>query len=300
MSPALPRVVVFGSANVDTFHRVPALPAAGETVLGTGLLVAVGGKGANQAIAAARAGADVAFLGATGRDAEGARIRATLDAAGVATEHVLDLDAPTGRAVILVDDAGENVIVVALGANSELTPGHVAALSPAIAGASVLVVQGEAPAAATAAAVRAAAQAGVRVVVNLAPVVDLGGAERDADPLVLNEVEAAQLLGVLVTGPESRDAVAALAGHARSAVVTLGAQGALVVADGTVRHVPAPAPSHVVDTTGAGDAFVGVLAAALAAGRDLDAAVGDAVRAATASVEVLGAGESYPAFTLGD
>ena len=298
--PDRPSVVVFGSANVDSFYRVTVLPQPGETVLGTGLLTAVGGKGANQAIAAARAGVEAHFLGAVGRDADGARVVESLTAAGVVTDDLLRLEhTPTGRAVILVDDAGQNVIVVTVAANGALTPAHVVTLAPALARADVLVVQGEVPTTATAAAIEAAAAAGVRVVVNLAPYVDLGGAERRADPIVVNEVEASQLLGRAVTGPESVDVVAGLGRRAVSAVVTLGAAGALVVEGGTVTHVPAPVPERVVDTTGAGDAFVGVLAAALAGGSPLGIAVAEAVRAATASVEVLGAGESYPRFALG-
>lgn len=298
--PDRPTVVVFGSANVDSFYRVAVLPRPGETVLGTGLLTAVGGKGANQAIAAARAGVESRFLGAVGRDADGARIVESLSSAGVVTDDLLRLEhAPTGRAVILVDDAGQNVIVVTVAANGALTPAHIAASAAVLTTADVLVVQGEVPTSATAAAIETAAEAGVRVVVNLAPYVDLGGAERHADPIVVNEVEASQLLGQPVTGPESADVVAGLARRAVSAVVTLGALGALVVEGGGVRHVPAPVPERVVDTTGAGDAFVGVLAASLATGSSLGTAVAEAVRAATASVEVLGAGESYPRFELG-
>jgi ribokinase len=299
MDASRPCVVFFGAANLDSFYRVTALPMPGETVLGTGLVTAVGGKGANQAIAAARTGVDARFLGAVGRDADGARVVDSLTAAGVAVDGLIRLEhAPTGRAVILVDEQGQNVIVVTAAANNALTPGHVEVVADTIADAAVLVVQGEIPAAATSAAIDTADRSGVRVIVNLAPYIDLEEAIGSADPLVLNEIEATQLLGRAVTGPESIEVVADLTRHARSAVVTVGAAGALVVEQGAVTHVPAPVAARVVDTTGAGDAFVGVLAAALASGFGLHDGVVQAVHAATASVEALGAGESYPDFQL--
>lgn len=290
-SAASGRVLVVGSANLDTFLRVERMPRPGETVRGTGVFTAVGGKGVNQAIAAARTGSPAAFVGAVGEDAEGERVLGVLAAAGVDVSGVVRSSTPTGRATILLDEAGENSIILTPGANAEV------ALPRRLPEAAVLVVQGELPASVSIAALAAAAEAGMRAIVNLAPVLDLGGAERVGDPLVLNEVEAEQLLGVRVDGGDA-EALERVRAHARSTVVTLGAAGALIVERDRVTPVPAPPPARVVDTTGAGDAFVGVLAAALARGADLVAATGAAVAAATASVEVLGAGESYPAFAL--
>jgi ribokinase len=299
MDASRPRVVFLGAANVDSFYRVDALPTPGETVLGSGPVTAVGGKGANQAIAAARTGVAVKFLGAVGGDGAGKRIVRTLENAGVDVHRLITLEnEPTGRAVILVDAQGQNEIIVSPAANGRLTVGHVERFAGAIGEAAVLVVQGEIPTAVTVAAIGVAGRAGVRVVLNLAPYVDLGPAIACADPLVLNEVEATQLLGRPVTGVESSDAVAELTRFARSGVVTIGAAGALVVDDSGVAHIPAPAPRHLVDTTGAGDAFVGVLAAALAGGAALRESAASAVYAATESVAVLGAGESYPEFAL--
>ncbi|WP_395640808.1 ribokinase [Pseudolysinimonas sp.] len=301
VNSATPRVAVLGGINHDTFLRVSALPQPGETVIGTGLLRALGGKAANQAIAVARSGVGAVLLGAVGDDADGARLVDSLAAASVDVGDLLRLEhVPTGRAMILVDDAGQNVIVVTPAANGQLTAAHVAGFDATIASATVLVVQGEITAATTIAAVLAAERHGVRTIVNLAPYGDLGAALPLADPLVLNEIEASQLLGRAVEGPGSTAVVAELSRVARSAVVTLGADGALVVDQtGTVRHHPAPAAATVVDTTGAGDAFVGVLAAAIACGLSLDVAVARAVQAATASIGVLGAGEYYPDFDLG-
>jgi ribokinase len=298
---ATPRVAVLGGVNHDTFLRVPVLPQPGETVIGTGMLRALGGKAANQAIAVARSGVGVVLLAAVGDDTDGARLVDALKAAAVDVSQLLRLEhVPTGRAMVLVDDAGQNVIVVTPAANGQLTTAHVAAFDATIAGASVLVVQGEITPATTIAGVLAAERHGVRTIVNLAPFGDLGAAVAVADPLVLNEIEAGQLLGRTIDGTGSTAAVAGLARVARSAVVTLGADGALVVDQtGTVRHHPAPTAAAVVDTTGAGDAFVGVLAAGLACGLDLDVAVARAVDAATASIGVLGAGEHYPDFDLG-
>lgn len=298
---ARPRVAVLGGVNADTFLRVHALPQPGETVLGAGLLRALGGKAANQSIAVARAGIEVTLLAAVGDDPEGARLTKSLELVGVRVDRVLRLaQAPTGRATILVDDSGQNVIVVTPAANGLLTPEHIAGFEADIAASDALVVQGEIPLAATAAAVLAAERHGVRAIVNLAPYGDLGPALALADPLVVNEIEASQLLGRSIGGSGSTVAAAELAERARTAVVTLGAEGALVIAtDASVTHVPAPVASEVVDTTGAGDAFVGVLAAGLASGLGLEDAVVRSVAAATASVGVLGAGESYPRFDLG-
>lgn len=300
-SPTPSGVTVLGGINLDTFLRVASLPHPGETVLGSGLLQALGGKAANQAVAVARAGVAVTLVGALGDDPEGERLIRTLSGAGVGTDRLLQMPrTQTGRATVLVDDAGQNVIIVTPAANGTLTAETIDQFSVDITSAKILVVQGEVPLAASGAAVLLAARNGVRSIVNLAPYGDFGAALAAADPLVVNEVEASQLLGREVTGTGSIEVIAELSSLARSAVVTLGAEGAVLVdRDGTVQHIPTPLAPEVVDTTGAGDAFVGVLAAALARDLPLAAAVQRAVEAATASIGVLGAGESYPTFDLG-
>lgn len=291
------RVTVFGSANLDLVVRCGSLPQDGETVLARSAAWSIGGKGANQAVAAARAGAGVLFVGAVGTSAEGLRLRRFLEAQGV--EVVLrDVgDAPAGLAVILVADGGENRIAVVPGANAAVDEAQAHAVRDRIAASDVLVVQGELPVPATRAAVRLARDAGVRTLINLAPAVDLGAELACADPLVVNEIEAGQLLGErLLTVRQIQSAAPYLRALARSIVVTVGAEGAvLVTADGTV-HVPAPRVAEVRDTTGAGDAAVGVMAAALAGGLPLAQATRLAVAAGSLSVTVEGAGENYPDF----
>lgn len=294
----LPRVVIVGSINADVIVRVDHLPRVGETVLGTARMVALGGKGANQAVAVARTGVTVSMVGAVGSDAEGRRMLARLSGAGVEVGSIATIaDCSTGRAYVWVDDEGDNMIVVVSGANDRVNAGTVVGAAKTIAAADVLVVQGEIPAQAITAVLEQAHNAGKRVILNLAPFSNLGAALSQADPLVVNEVEAAQLLGreVAIMNDEIAREVAH---YARSAVITLGADGALVVCGGEVRHIQAPQAGVVVDTTGAGDAFVGVLAAALASQRDLFDATVLAVCAATTSICVDGAGDRYPTFSL--
>lgn len=289
------RVVVVGSINVDEVVGVAALPAPGETVLGWERATGLGGKGANQAVAAAVAEGDVALFGAVGADSHGAMAREQLAAYGVDTSLVATLDeTPTGRALVMLSEAGENSIIVIGGANQALD--ERALTQDVLHDAAVLVLQGEVPPV-NLAALRSAADLGVRAVVNLAPVHDLGDALALADPLVVNEIEAGQLIGTgLATVQDVLDAERRLRALARSVVVTLGASGAVLITEDTADHLPAPRPERVRDTTGAGDALVGVLAAALAQGFDLRAAAERAVRAASLSVTEIGASASYQTF----
>jgi ribokinase len=288
-------VVVVGSVNRDYVCRVDVLPAPGETVLGGEASVGSGGKGGNQAVAASLLGARTALVARVGRDDDGRALVADLNAAWVDTAEVAPCERRTGMAFVLVDAHGENSIVVAPGANLALegrTTGRVvrALLEPT----GVLVTQAEIPHEALAAAVEAAAGVGCRPVVNLAPyrplVEELLAL---CDPLVVNESEAGGLLDREVRGTEqARAAVAELATRARSVVVTVGADGAVVGEGGRVEHVPAE-PVEAVDTTGAGDAFTGALAAALSAGCDLVEAVRIGVRAGTYAVGRRGAQASF-------
>jgi ribokinase len=269
------RVVVLGSLNVDLVTEVDRHPRPGETVLATGPLTRhAGGKGGNQAVAAAEAGAGVLLLGCVGADADGERYLARLRSRGVDPSGVRTVPGtPTGQAWITVDADGENAIVVLPGANAEVSRTDLEALDRLGPG-DVLLAQLEVPVAVVAAAVRAAHARGARVVVNAAPYAalphDVAGL---ADPLVVNEHEALALADSgVVPG---------------SVLVTFGGEGCSW--DGERFDAVAVAPERVVDTTGAGDAFCGALAAALAAGASRDAAVRAASEAGAAAVQRQGA-----------
>jgi ribokinase len=284
-------VLVVGSANMDLLIRVDALPAAGETLLGADAVWRPGGKGANQAVAAALGGARVRMVGAVGADAHGEAVRKALSSAGVDISLLRRQDAvETGMAVVLVARDGENAIVVSPGANSTLTSADAQAAAGLKAG-DVLLVQMEVPAEVVVEAVAAAAAAGSRSVLNLAPA---AGIERSCleqvDVLVVNESEAEFLLGRGLPDAGARrggaDELRQL-GPA-SVVLTAGGDGAVLADSAGVRDVPALAV-EVVDTAGAGDAFVGVLCAELARGETLDAAVVAATRAGAVAVQSPGA-----------
>jgi len=291
-SAAGPAVAVVGSLNLDLVVRVPKLPGPGETVSGEDVFANPGGKGANQAVAAARLGRRVAMVGCVGDDQAGRDLLGSLAADRVDTAGVrVAAGVPSGTAFITVDGAGENQIVVSPGANARLTPDDVAAAGPALAAAAVTLVQLEVPLETVAAAARAA---GGLVVLNPAPVQGLPeGLVGEVDVLVPNRVELAQLAGAPV--PAGVEEAAALAGRlaARAVVVTLGADGALVVEDGRTGRVPA-VPVRPVDTTAAGDAFCGGLADALAGGAALLDAARWAVRVAAAACTRQGAQASLP------
>lgn len=290
-------LLVVGSVNADLVVRVPRHARPGETVLGGDLAVHPGGKGANQAVAAARLGADVAFAGRVGSDAYGAMLLDRLRADGVDTALVATDEGPSGVALITVDERGENAITVAPGANSRFRPEHVAALLPVLRRARVVSVQLEIPHDTVAEVVRRCGEAGTRVMVNPSPGPWFAAAEVMGlcDPLVVNEHEA----GVAAATESPRTPVerarralellGAAGGRPRSLVLTLGASGAVCVGgDGEPVHVPAPAV-RAVDTTGAGDAFAGALGRCLARGDALVDAVRFAVRVGAAAVTAEGA-----------
>ena len=283
-----PRVVVVGSANMDLVATAPRLPRPGETVLGTDFVTVAGGKGANQAIAVARAGGAATLLGAIGSDSFGVTLKARIAGAGVNTAHLRVVYGASGVALVGVSAAGEHAIVVTPGANSAFTDLTAAELD-AIRAADVLVAQVEIPVETVTRAARAARDAGTRVVLNAAPPRDLPAELLDAvDLLVVNEVEARAL------GAGGREDPAALLAVAPRAVLTLGAQGAWYVdRDGRTVHVPA-FRVDMVDSTGAGDAFTGALAVAWGEGRDLVDAVRWASAAGAACASRLGASVSLP------
>lgn len=256
-------VVVVGSANMDLVVNTPTLPRPGETVLGGEFATVPGGKGANQAIAAARAGARCVFIGAVGRDAFGTALRDNLAASGVDTQRLRTVAGPSGVALIAVDAEAENLIVVAPGANASLTRLEVQDRL-AIEAADVLLCQLEVPLPAVAQAAAAAKQAGTTVVLNAAPARTLSPELLTAvDILMVNQHEAA-----VVTG-RSANLVEALLALVPRAVMTLGAAGA-VYADRSGARLDIPAfPVNAVDTTGAGDAFAGAFAVAWAQRRPI-------------------------------
>jgi ribokinase len=269
------RVVVVGSINADVVLRVPRRPAPGETLLAESVAEYCGGKGANQAVAAARAGAEVELIGAVGADERGRTQLRALRKAGVSTELVaVHRRTATGLAVITITPDGENSIVVAAGANALVAP--IAQCT-----ADIVVAQTEI----SPTVVDAAAALGARFVLNAAPVVALAPATlAAADPLVVNGLEARALLRMLGADVPSKTGSVAeqLRAHVRSVIVTMGGAGALVLEE-TLTIVSAP-PADVVDTTGAGDVLVGTLAAALADGALLVPAAEVAVAAASESV----------------
>lgn len=296
--PAGQEVVVVGSVNVDLLTTVSRHPGPGETVHGREMRVLPGGKGANQALAAARLGAKTRLIAAVGEDANAVVALESLRAEEVDLSGVLKCGAATGLAMVTVDDGGENTIVVVPGANARMDTEAIWNSRQSIATAAVLVVQGEIPPVATETAIAIATG---RVVLNLAPVVALTReAFGAADPLVVNEHEAALVLRWLTpqlpVPAEHEDLLAALAASGPvSVVLTRGARGAMF-SDGNDIHSVSSPKVHVTDTTGAGDAFVGALSCRLAAGASLGEAVEFAVRVGAYTVQRFGTQLSYPTY----
>lgn len=283
-------IVVVGSLNMDLVVEVPRLPRPGETVLGRRHFRNPGGKGANQAVAAARLGADVAMVGRVGDDEPGRQLLEALTAEGVGVERVRRTDTATGLAVVTVDDDAENAIVVSSGANDEVVAADVGG---AVEDAAVCLLQLEIP---DAPVIAAATRCGGRVLLNPAPARHLPAALLHAvDVLIPNQHELAELAGV--AGVDDGDAAAAAVsrlGFAGTTVVTMGAAGAVVVtADRDVSHIAAPRVD-AIDTTAAGDAFCGALAQALTAGAELPEAVRWACAAGAVAATRSGAQTSLP------
>ncbi|WP_082454644.1 MULTISPECIES: ribokinase [unclassified Frigoribacterium] len=299
-------VVVVGSINVDQVVTVDRLPLPGETLIGSSMTLSPGGKGANQAVAAARRGARTVMIGAVGDDGRADDALPYLHSSGVDVSGVDTVPGPTGLAIVSVGGDSENTIVVVPGANGAVSASFVDGHSGALAEAAVVVLQGEIPVDGIAAAVQ---HAGGRVLFNLAPVIDVpADVVKAADPLVVNEHEGRLLLAAwgasgasaagAVSDEEARvddeSVVASLrAQGVTSVVMTRGAAGAIVSdASGTV--LVASPKVAAVDSSGAGDAFVGALAAGLAAGASLLEAAQDAVRVGAFSVTGVGTQASYP------
>lgn len=290
-------VFVVGSINQDFVLKVERRPAPGETVTDAALSLHNGGKGANQAAAAALLGASVAFLGRVGDDDLGEPLVAALKEKGIDTGYIESVaDTSTGAAFITVTPDGENAITVAPGANRSLTPEDVTAISEAIRESEVLVAQLEVPLEVVEKAAKIADLGGTRVILNLAPPRRVSEETLlMLDPLIVNEHEAAFLLDHPVEGVEGALASAPelLSLGPRSAVITLGSAGAVWANGDGKDHIAAPR-IEVVDTTGAGDAFVGALALELARRASLPEAVAYAVRAGAAATMKEGAQGSLP------
>ncbi|MFJ4919198.1 ribokinase [Streptomyces sp. NPDC088725] len=283
-------IVVLGSTNMDLVAYVARAPHRGETVTGREFRTVPGGKGANQAIAAARAGGTVAMIGAVGSDDFGARLRSTLAASGVDTDLLRTADGASGTAHIVVDDEGGNAIVVIPGANGQVTdlvPGDEAV----IAAADALLLQLELPLSAVLAGAEAARRHGVRTVLTPAPAQPLPPELLAAvDLLVPNEHEAAALSGIA----DPYAAAESLLRQVPEVVITLGAAGSLYAARDT-KPFTVPAPRvRAVDTTAAGDTFVGALAVAFGEGRPMEEAMSWASAAASLCVQRTGASSSMP------
>ncbi|MGA2017681.1 MAG: ribokinase [Opitutaceae bacterium] len=291
-------VVVVGSSNTDMILRVARVPRPGETLLGGEFSTAPGGKGANQAVAAARAGGRVSFVARLGRDPLGDAALAGFRKEGMGLSRVVrDRGRPSGVALIFVGADGENSIGVAGGANQRLSPADVSAARGLISGARVLLVQLETPLRTVEAAARIARAAGVDVILNPAPARPLPSALlRNVSILTPNETEASVLTGVRVTGAASaaRAARILMRRGVGTVIVTLGARGALVATRGGSQVIPG-FKVRAVDTTAAGDVFNGALAVRLAENCPLGAAVRFAHAAAAISVTRRGAQPSIPA-----
>lgn len=289
-------VLTLGSLNMDLVVRCEHLPQRGQTIMGQDFFTAPGGKGANQAVAAARLGARVSMAGCVGRDAFGSALTKGLHEAGIRTTDVLQVDRPTGTALITVDADGANTIVVVSGANTACDAALAEHALAAADGPGILLLQHEIPAEANAFAIRAAREAGWFVVLNPAPARPVAADLLPLiDLLVPNETEAAAITGRQVAS--RHDALAAagdlLAMGSPAVLVTLGAEGAIYRDASGAWHCPAVAVP-AVDTTAAGDAYIGALAAALAESRPMAESLGFAAAAAGRSVTLLGAQPSLP------
>jgi ribokinase len=292
-----PRVGVVGSSNVDVVTYIGRMPAWGETIAAPRFEMNYGGKGANQAVAAAKLGAEVVMVSKVGDDMLGEGVMRNFATLGVDTRHVGRVAGQsTGTATILVNEAGENLILIVKGANGDLTPDDVAAAADDLAACDLILLQLEVPLETVYATLELGRRRGVRTVLNPAPAVQT--LDRDkarlASFIAPNETELAILTGLPVES-EDEISVAArrLAGDgSQTAIVTLGARGALVATATELRRIP-PVKVKAVDTTGAGDAFLGSFARYLASGLDLDTALRLASLYAADSVTKLGAQKSY-------
>jgi ribokinase len=283
---------------MDLVARAPRLPHPGETLAGRTFAQVAGGKGGNQAVAAARLGAQVSMLGCVGADANGAQLRAGLEAEGIDCAAVETGREATGVALIVVDDASQNAIVIVAGSNGEVTPDTIARHEAVLAAADVVICQLETPLDTVQAALTTARRLGKTVILNPAPATGPLPAEwlPLIDYLIPNELEAATLTGLPVGSPEEAATAAAVlrGAGARNVLVTLGPRGVQAALEGAAPALYDAPKVKAVDTTAAGDTFIGGFAAQLAQGASVDAAIRFAQRAAALSVTRAGAQPSIP------
>lgn len=292
-----PRITVVGSVNMDLVFRTPRMPAVGETLLGHEFRQIPGGKGANQAVAAARQGADVSFIGAVGDDGFGDFSQQCLAKEGININHLARVaGVATGVAGILVEDNGSNSIVLAAGANATLNVNQIEAATSAIGAAQLLLCQLETPIATVTSAIAIAHAQGVKVVLNPAPAQQLAPALlKQVDYLIVNETEASQLSGISVTSQANAQQASErlLDLGVGTVLLTMGGDGALITQTGSSEFIPA-IKVDVVDTTAAGDTFVGAFAVGIANGLSVSDASREAQYTAALTVTKLGAQTSIP------
>jgi ribokinase len=292
-----PKITIVGSFNTDLMTRTPRMPKAGETILGGPFVTGPGGKGANQAVAAARLGAEVSIVVKLGQDYYGDLAFENLRKEGINTNYIIRTTTThTGAAFILVDDHGENMIVVAGGANNQLLPEDIDHIREAIVEADILIMQLEIPLETVLYAARIAAEAGVKVQLNPAPGQMLPQELLSlVDYLTPNETEAQIVTGLAVDELQDAEQAARslLISGVKNVVLTLGSRGALVMTSDKSRHIPGR-KVKVLDTTGAGDAFNGALAVALTEGKPLEEAVDFANCTAALQVTKQGTAPAMP------
>lgn len=285
-------IVVIGSANMDTVYSVAHIPAPGETIISSGVMLNAGGKGANQAVAAGKLGGSTAFLGAVGADAAGDALRMSLSSANVNLDALITAPEPTGSAFICVAASGENSIVVYPGANACVSAADVDAAQALIAGAKVCVMQLEVPHETIWHAAKVCKRHNVRVLLNPSPVTEIPDEVLAAtDILVPNEHEAEALMGCAPDG----DSLRAFCAHKSIGriVMTMGSHGVWSATRDEAKFYPCK-KAVAVDTTGAGDCFLGALAAHIASGHDIDAAIRFAMAASAITVTRAGAQKAMP------
>lgn len=291
-------ILIIGSLNMDLIVRAPRIPAPGETILGHAFSTAPGGKGANQAVAAAKLGAPVKMIGRVGADDFGKQLRAQLHAVGVDTRFVIDdAETGTGVALISVDDAGQNSIIVAAGANARVSRNDIDVARDAIRDARVVVAQLEIPLDTVGYALRVAHDAGALTILNPAPAQPLPRELlREVDVIIPNETEASQLTNMRVTDFASamQAANALREMGARRVIITLGNKGALWLDEHANAQQVAAFEIQAVDTTAAGDAFVGAFAASVAREQDWETGLRMASAAGALAATKLGAQPSLP------